>query len=145
MTAAPDILNMGAKALSDRASTRDCPEGERSMRRAVDAFNALVGGDKRLTETEGWLFMAVLKAARATAGGHNLDDYVDGAAYFALAGESADRGVPQAPSPPAQQELLNTGPPGAFIEVPACCKYPNPNPSCEYCINCGKNYSLPEE
>ena len=41
------------------------------------------------------LFMAILKAARATAGGHNPDDYEDGAAYFALAGEAAARGHSQ--------------------------------------------------
>jgi hypothetical protein len=51
------------------------------------AFNALTGHE--LSERDGWLFMVMLKAARATAGGHNPDDYEDGAAYFALAGESA--------------------------------------------------------
>lgn len=58
------------------------------MKRAVDAFNALTG--HKLTEREGWLFMVALKAARATAGAHNPDDYEDGAAYFALAGEAAE-------------------------------------------------------
>lgn len=140
MTTAPDILNLGAQALSDRAASRDSPGGERSMRRAVDAFNALVGGDRRLTETEGWLFMAVLKGARATAGGHSLDDYIDGAAYFALAGECAAQ---------VEDQVVGEGAfdpqPGEVAATPHCCKYPNPNPSCEYCINCGKNYSLPEE
>jgi hypothetical protein len=63
------------------------PEGERSMARCVAAFNALTG--HQLTEREGWMFMAMLKASRAQAGALNLDDYVDGAAYFALAGECA--------------------------------------------------------
>ncbi len=88
-SSAQDILRGGADAIDARAAQRDMPGGERSMARAVAAFNGLVGGDRRLTETEGWLFMVCLKAARATAGALNLDDYVDGAAYFALAGECA--------------------------------------------------------
>lgn len=94
---APEILQRAAQHMSDRAASREQPDGERSMRRTVDAFNALTG--HRLTERDGWLFMAVLKAARAcnTAAGMP-DDYEDGAAYFALAGESAY----WAPTPPAQ-------------------------------------------
>lgn len=80
------ILQDATQAILDRASTRDLP-AERSMARTVTAFNALTGN--RLSETQGWLFMAVLKAARATAGAHHGDDYVDGASYFGLAGEAA--------------------------------------------------------
>ena len=82
-----EILTAASKAQADRAASRDLPDGERSMRRAVEAFNALEGTS--LTEAQGWRFMAVLKLARATAGGFNLDDYVDGASYVALAGEAA--------------------------------------------------------
>lgn len=85
---APEILAAAARCIGDRAATRDLP-AERSMARTVAAFNALTG--HALDETQGWLFMVALKAARATAGSHNPDDYTDGAAYFALAGESADR------------------------------------------------------
>lgn len=83
---APEILAAAAQCISDRAATRDLP-AERSMARNVRAFNVLTG--HTLTERDGWLFMVTLKAARATAGSHNPDDYIDGAAYFALAGESA--------------------------------------------------------
>ena len=83
---APEILAAAAQCISDRAATRDLP-AERSMARTVAAFNALTG--HALSERDGWLFMVALKAARATAGSHNADDYTDGAAYFALAGESA--------------------------------------------------------
>lgn len=83
---APEILAAAAHCIQQRAATRDLP-AERSMARTVTAFNAIAG--HRLDERDGWLFMAILKAARATAGSHNPDDYVDGAAYFALAGESA--------------------------------------------------------
>jgi hypothetical protein len=82
-----EILNEAVQAQADRAKSRDTPEGERSMRRCVEAFNALEGTN--LTEAQGWRFMAVLKLARATAGSFNLDDYVDGASYMALAGEAA--------------------------------------------------------
>ena len=84
---APEILEAAAGHILSRAQLRDQPQGERSMARTVTAFNAITG--QTLTERDGWLFMAVLKAARATAGGHNPDDYEDGAAYFALAGECA--------------------------------------------------------
>lgn len=84
---AVEILNEAAETIGARAAERDTPQ-ERSMRRAADAFNKLTG--HCLSERDGWLFMAVLKMARATAGKHKLDDYLDGAAYFALAGESAE-------------------------------------------------------
>lgn len=88
---APGILKAAAQHMQDRADQRDQPDGERSMARCVEAFNALTGHN--LDETEGWLFMAVLKASRACANNStpNRDDYEDGAAYFALAGESALR------------------------------------------------------
>lgn len=87
---ADQILQSAADAISQRAAQRDA-EQERSMARSVAAFNALTGRD--LTENEGWLFMAVLKMARATTPGapYHADDYVDGAAYVALAGESRER------------------------------------------------------
>lgn len=88
---APELLTKGAAAISDRAASRDLPQGERSMARAVNSFNALTGLD--LSEQNGWLFMVILKAARATAGKFNADDFVDGAAYFALAGECAAKEV----------------------------------------------------
>jgi len=82
---APSILEKGAQHMRDRASQRDTPDGERSMARTVKAFNALFGYD--LTETEGWRFMELLKISRSV-NGFNVDDYEDGAAYAALAGEA---------------------------------------------------------
>lgn len=89
---APDILIAGADAIGARAEARDTPAGERVMRRSVAMFNMWRSGDSihQVTEAEGWIFMALIKLCRANAGGHNLDDYVDGAAYIALAGEHAD-------------------------------------------------------
>ena len=88
---ATEILHTASECIGDRAKQRDQKNGERSMARAVWAFNDLTGSS--LSPRDGWLFMAILKAARATTpnGRHNADDYVDGAAYFALAGEQAEQ------------------------------------------------------
>lgn len=85
-------LRQAAQCISDRAAQRDLPEGERSMARAVATFNTLTGHE--LSERDGWVFMNILKLSRAqnnaeTGAPVNLDDYIDGAAYMALAGEVA--------------------------------------------------------
>lgn len=81
MISASSILQEAAQTIENRAAERDL-SAERSMNRAVSAFNTLTG--LSLSETQGWLFMAVLKLARATAGKHNNDDLLDAAAYVAL-------------------------------------------------------------
>lgn len=98
MTKAPDILQAGIDAMADRAATRDQPSGERSMARAVAIYHAAKGSSAIGTERDGWLFMICLKLARAQGGGHNLDDYIDGAAYCALMGEAADGNTPAEPA-----------------------------------------------
>lgn len=85
--AAHDLLLEAADCIGARAEQRDQPDGERSMRRTVAAFNALYG--TRLTELQGWQFMALLKMARAAGGRVHRDDFIDQAAYAALAGECA--------------------------------------------------------
>lgn len=84
---AVQILDEARDAIGQRAAARDKPDGERSMRRAVDAFNAMFG--LAITETQGWQFMALLKMSRASGGRLHVDDYIDQAAYAALAGECA--------------------------------------------------------
>ena len=86
---AADILNAAIGHMNDRAATYDKPEGERSMGATVDAFAAVTG--ICMTEEQGWLFMALLKAVRSQQGAYRADSYEDGAAYFALAGEAAVR------------------------------------------------------
>lgn len=88
-TLAPSLLIEAADAIENRAIERDQPDGERSMRTAVATFNALTG--QQISEREGWVFMAILKLARAQGGKHTRDDYVDGAAYLALACESVEQ------------------------------------------------------
>ena len=87
--AAHGILQNAAAEMLDRAASRDTPKGERSMGRCVKAFNAMFGME--LTETQGWQFMELLKMARSVGGEFRLDDFTDGVAYAALAGECEAR------------------------------------------------------
>lgn len=86
---AQDIIQLGLDAISERAASRDLPGGERSMGRAVAAFNSMYG--TTITETMGWQFQVLLKMSRAAVGELNIDDYVDQSSYSGLAGESACR------------------------------------------------------
>lgn len=92
---APEILDAAREAIASRAVERDQPDGERTAARAVRIFNAITGREdaSALNELEGWLFMIALKLARSQQGTFKLDDYVDGAAYFGLAGECAMSGA----------------------------------------------------
>lgn len=85
LPSAQAILQLGINAMAERAATRDMPTGERSMARAVAIFEAQSG--VKLTESQGWMFMVCIKQARAAQGAFNPDDYIDMAAYAALAGE----------------------------------------------------------
>lgn len=84
------ILSEASRCISNRAAERDT-ESERSMAATVAAFNAMFGTS--LTEVQGWQFMELLKMSRSRGGAFRLDDFVDGAAYAALAGEAAAKGV----------------------------------------------------
>lgn len=89
---APELLNKAAGHMADRASTYDKPEGERSMGRAVAAFNAITGRD--LSESEGWLLLQVLKDVRdrqrPAAHQDSLEDCI---AYAALKAEARMAGL----------------------------------------------------
>lgn len=87
---ATDLLQKAAEHMADRAATYDKPEGERSMGRAVQAFNAITGRD--LSETEGWLLMQVLKDVRLfQRAGYHADSAEDCIAYAALKAEAKAR------------------------------------------------------
>lgn len=85
------ILDKAQSHMRDRAATYDpdAEQGERSITRAREAFNIITGDGLMNTDERGWLFMAILKMVRAQSGDLRMDSYEDGAAYFALAGESA--------------------------------------------------------
>lgn len=84
------LLERAAGHMRDRAKTYDQPGGERSMGRAVEAFNAITGRD--LTEPEGWLLLQVLKDVRLfTSPGYHADSAEDCVAYAALKAEAKAR------------------------------------------------------
>jgi hypothetical protein len=84
---APDLLDAAAKHMRDRAATYDKPEGERSMGKTVEAFNAITGRD--LNESESWLLMALLKMVRSEQRREpHRDSVEDLVAYGALYGEA---------------------------------------------------------
>jgi len=84
---ASDFLSQAQAEMQDRAKTYDNPNGERSMQATVAAFNAICG--LGMATTQGWLFMALLKAVRTQQGAYRSDSYTDMAAYAALMGECA--------------------------------------------------------
>lgn len=79
------ILQAAIDTMRQRATDRDI-EQERTMRTIVEMFNTMTG--HKLSETDGWQFMLILKLVRSRNGGFNVDDYLDMAAYAGLAGES---------------------------------------------------------
>lgn len=86
---AVQILNEAVAIMAERGKSYDRSggEAERSMPKIVAMFNALTGHE--LTPEQGWKFMCCLKLARSEQGEYREDNYLDGAAYMALAGEEA--------------------------------------------------------
>lgn len=88
---ASELLGRAAMHMHERASTYDEPQGERSMGKTVAAFNAITG--RELAESEGWLFMSLLKAVRAqTRSAPHQDSLEDMIAYTALFAEARGEG-----------------------------------------------------
>ncbi len=88
---AKDILTAAAGHIDGRGVSYDSKDGERSMESAVGAFKCATGVE--MTAEQGWLFMLLLKVVRSQKGDFKLDNYEDGAAYFALAGEQAEKDI----------------------------------------------------
>lgn len=88
---ATHLLDEARGCLMQRAVNYDAPEGERSMSKTVAAFNAIHG--LGMTEVQGWQFMELLKIVRSSQGEPKSDNFIDGAAYAALAGEAAMNGA----------------------------------------------------
>jgi hypothetical protein len=84
---AHEILAQGLQVLEERGRQRDQPSGERSIPAVVAAFNAITG--HQLTAQQGWIFMAMVKLRRSQSGKPDVDHYLDGSNYIALAGEEA--------------------------------------------------------
>lgn len=92
MNTAGDFLTKAKQHMEDRAATYDKPEGERSMGKAVEAFNAITG--HTLKESEGWLLMQVLKDVRLfQRPAFHADSAEDCVAYAALKAEAKQKEV----------------------------------------------------
>ena len=88
---AEGLLHRAASLMQERAQTYDRPEGERSMATVVEAFGSATG--QHLRESEGWLFMLLLKAVRSeTRSQPHQDSIEDLIAYAALYGEARGAG-----------------------------------------------------
>lgn len=84
---APAILNKASKIMEERGKQYDQPNGERSMGKAVSAFNIITGNS--LQESEGWLLMQILKDVRDRQKKEaHVDSLEDCVAYSALKAES---------------------------------------------------------
>lgn len=93
---AEQFLRNGADVLAERGKEYDKPEGERSMQRCVSAFEIITG--KRITESEGWLFMQILKDVRQWQNPerYHEDSAVDCVNYAALKAEALSEQKPVA-------------------------------------------------
>ena len=89
---ASELLGRAARHMHERAATYDTLDGERSMGKAVTAFNAITG--HTLSESEGWLLLQVLKDVRLfTRSEYHADIAEDCIAYAALKAEAKSQGL----------------------------------------------------
>ena len=86
---APWFLERGLLHMSDRAVTYDTPGGERSMGATVAAYKAVTGDDRLTSESQGWLFMVLLKLVRSQQGEFKANNFEHATAYCGLMGEAA--------------------------------------------------------
>jgi len=85
------LLRKANNLMAERGKQYDKPEGERSMGKAVDAFNIITGHS--LSEAEGWLLMQILKDVRQwQRPGYHADSAEDCIAYAALKAEAKGAG-----------------------------------------------------
>lgn len=84
---ADKLLTDAAQIMRERAKQYDSPTGERSMGKAVAAFNCVTGN--KMTEAEGWLLLQLLKDVRqwTTPSVAHVDSLQDCIAYAALKAE----------------------------------------------------------
>lgn len=90
-TTASSFLETAQLHMNERAKVYDSPDGERSMKKAVDAFNSVTG--HCLKESDGWLLLQLLKDTRQwSTEDYHADSAEDCIAYAALKAESLSRG-----------------------------------------------------
>ena len=90
-TTAESFLLRAAQLQKERGEQYDSPEGERSMGKAVTAFNTITG--QNISESEGWLLLQLLKDVRQwSKNDYHADSAEDCIAYAALKAESLSSG-----------------------------------------------------
>jgi hypothetical protein len=96
---AKDFLEKAANLMEQRGQQYDQEGGERSMAKAVTAFNAITG--LSMTEAEGWLLLQILKDARQwSRSAYHADSAEDCVAYAALKAEALEAGNAHDSPPP---------------------------------------------
>lgn len=98
-----EIADLVKSIQEERAKEYGQAGGERSMPAMVAAFNAITGKD--ISESEGWMFMVLLKMVRDRAGKPHKDSCVDMASYATLYGESR---LKETPTIKIDRELFDT-------------------------------------
>lgn len=87
---AADYLGKAKALMIERGKQYDKPEGERSMGKAVMAFNAITG--RNIRESEGWLLLQILKDVRQWQNpAFHADSAEDCVAYAALKAEALEQ------------------------------------------------------
>lgn len=88
---ATSFLKRAIELQEERGKDYDSPEGERSMGKAVEAFNAIT--EKTLSEAEGWLLLQLLKDVRqwSVKGRYHKDSAEDCVSYAALKAEALSK------------------------------------------------------
>lgn len=94
---------MTPKEIAERAAQLISGDRNRSHGNARDNFENIAAfwnvylqkksGGRHLTARDVGIMMALLKVARTLTGTHNVDDYLDGVGYLALAGGMAEEDV----------------------------------------------------
>lgn len=89
---ATDVLSHASRLV---AGDRNRTHGDKldNHRNIAAMWNAYLGDQlaRPITPAQVALMMAALKIARTKIGDHNIDDYIDGAGYFACAAEVKER------------------------------------------------------
>lgn len=84
---ATEILQKAASIMEERGKQYDQENGERSMGKAISAFNAIKSAS--LSESDGWLLLTILKMVRDNMKQQPHEDSIhDMVAYSSLYGES---------------------------------------------------------
>ena len=89
---ATDFLSKALTLLEERGKDYDQPQGERSMGKTIQAFNAITG--HTLKESEGWLLLQLLKDVRqwSNPNSYHADSAEDCISYAALKAEALVEG-----------------------------------------------------